>query len=413
MFELMFCALFTVLPDYLIKRYYYKKRWGKDLNFFTVWYELRWGISACTILTIALITLIFYYHPSTTNVTPVFRTVTILPESSGRVEQVFVINNQSVKAGQALFSLDDSTQRAAVQTARSRLEEVKAEFFIVKADLDEAEGTVTSTKFQLAQAKDDLSRKLMLTRGGADLISESDVEVSKNQVASLEGALDSVLAHRAEVQANLNILLPSRQETAVDELKQAATELEKTVVYADIPGRITQLILQPGDIVNPMFRPAGLLVPEKGTKYGNQSVQAGFNQLASQVIKVGTVSEITCMSKPFAIIPMVVTDVQTSIAAGQLRPTDQMIDLQDRARPGTLTVRMEPLYEDGLDGVLPGSKCIANAYTNNHELIASGELGTSAFVYYHMVDTVGVVHALILRMQALMIPVQSLVFGGH
>lgn len=413
MFELMFCALFTVLPDYLIKRYYYKKRWGKDLNFFTVWYELRWGISACTILTIALITLIFYYHPSTTNVTPVFRTVTILPESSGRVEKVFVINNQSVKAGQALFSLDDSTQRAAVQIARSRLEEVKSEFFIVKADLDEAEGTVTSTKFQLAQAKDDLSRKLMLTRGGADLISESDVEVSKNQVASLEGALDSVLAHRAEVLANLNILLPSRQETAVDELKQAATELEKTIVYADIPGRITQLILQPGDIVNPMFRPAGLLVPEKGTKYGNQSVQAGFNQLASQVIKVGTVSEITCMSKPFAIIPMVVTDVQTSIAAGQLRPTDQMIDLQDRARPGTLTVRMEPLYENGLDGVLPGSKCIANAYTNNHELIASGELGTAAFVYYHMVDTVGVVHALILRMQALMIPVQSLVFAGH
>lgn len=413
MFELMFCAFFTVLPDYLIKRYYYKKRWGVDLNFFTVWYELRWGISACAILTISLITLIFYYHPSTTNVIPVFRTVTILPESGGRVETVFVINNQSVKAGEALFSLDDSSQRAAVETARSRLEEVKAEFFIVRADLGEAEGTVTSTKFQLAQAKDDLSRKLMLTRGGADLISESDVEVSKNQVASLEGALDSALSHRAEVLANLNILLPSKQETAVDELKQAATELEKTVIYAEIPGRITQFVLQPGDVVNPMLRPAGLLVPEKGVGYGNQSVQAGFNQLASQVIKVGTVSEITCMSKPFTIIPMVVTDVQTSIAAGQLRPTDQMIDLQDRARPGTLTVRMEPLYENGLGDVLPGSKCIANAYTNNHELIASGELATSEFVYYHMVDTVGLVHALILRMQALMIPVQSLVFAGH
>lgn len=413
MLELMFCAFFTVLPDYLIKRYYYKMRWGTEINFFTVWYELRWGITACAILTISLITLIFYYHPSTTHATPVFRTVTILPESNGRVEKVFVINNQSVKAGEPLFKLDDSAQRAAVETARSRLEEVKAEFFIVEADLDEAEGAVTSTRSQLAQAKDDLSRKLMLATGGADLISESDVEVSKNQVASLEGALDSAMAHRAEVLANLNTLLPSRQETAEDELQQASIELEKTVIYAEVPGRITQFILQPGDIVNPMLRPAGLLIPEKGTEYGNQSVQAGFNQIASQVVKVGTVAEVSCFSNPFTIIPMVVTDVQTSIAAGQIRPTDQMIDLQDRARPGTLTVKMEPLYENGLDDVLPGSKCIANVYTNNHELIASGELGTSAFVYYHMVDTVGLVHALLLRIQVLMIPVKSLVFAGH
>jgi hypothetical protein len=30
-----------------------------------------------------------------------------------------------------------------------------------------------------------------------------------------------------------------------------------------------------------------------------------------------------------------------------------------------------------------------------------------------MVDTLGVVHALILRMQALVLPVQLLVFSGH
>jgi hypothetical protein len=30
-----------------------------------------------------------------------------------------------------------------------------------------------------------------------------------------------------------------------------------------------------------------------------------------------------------------------------------------------------------------------------------------------VVDTVGLVHAMILRMQALMLPVQTLVLGGH
>ena len=40
-------------------------------------------------------------------------------------------------------------------------------------------------------------------------------------------------------------------------------------------------------------------------------------------------------------------------------------------QPGTLLVFLEPLYTGGLEGVTPGSSCIANAYSNNHELIAS------------------------------------------
>ena len=176
---------------------------------------------------------------------------------------------------------------------------------------------------------------------------------------------------------------------------------------------MTQLVLQPGDIVNPLLRPAGLLVPEDWEGSGQLAVQAGFNQLSAQVVKEGTLAEMTCMSKPFTVIPMVVAEIQTSMASGQLRPTDQMIDLQDRARPGTLTARLEPLYEGGLEGVIPGSKCIANAYTNNHELIAAGDLSTGEFLYYHMVDTVGLVHALILRIQALLLPVKGLVFAGH
>jgi multidrug resistance efflux pump len=395
----------------LIKRYCFNKRWGKEINFFTMWYELRWGITACAILTVSLITLIFYYHPTTSNVTTMFRTVTILPQKNGRVEEVFVKNNQLVQKGDPLFSLESSSEEAAVITARSSLREIGAEFSLVQTDLNEAEGEISSTKSRLVQAKDDLSRILEVAEGGADLVSERDIELSKNNVVTIEGELVSATARRNEVLANLNTLLPARQDTASAELQQAIVEFEKDVIYAEVSGSITQFVLQPGDIVNPMLRPAGLLIPDVS---GQQAVQAGFHQLTSPVVKPGTLAEITCLSKPFVIIPMVVTKVQSSIAAGQIRPTDLMLDLQDRARPGTVTVRLEPLYENGLDGLPPGSKCIANAYTNNHELIASGELGTMEFIYYHMVDTVGLLHALILRIQALMLPVQNLVFsGGH
>lgn len=142
-------------------------------------------------------------------------------------------------------------------------------------------------------------------------------------------------------------------------------------------------------------------------------MQAGFNQLAAPVIKAGTLAEITCMSKPFTVIPMVVTRVVDVVAAGQLRPSDSLLDIQERARPGTLTVGMEPLYPDGLDGVLPGTKCIANAYSYNHDLIASGALDFGESLFLHMVDAVGIVHAVILRIQTLMLPVKMLVFSGH
>ncbi len=110
---------------------------------------------------------------------------------------------------------------------------------------------------------------------------------------------------------------------------------------------------------------------------------------------------------------MVVTGVQDFIAAGQVRASEQLIDAQQVTKPGTLLVFLEPLYEGGLDGVTPGSSCIANAYTNSHDRMENEELGIFTWLFLHVVDAVGVVHAVILRAQALLLPVQTLVFSGH
>src|SRR6202451_4441518 len=75
MFELIICSLVTILPDYLYRRYVQDKRFGKEITFYSVWYELRWGITGCLMLTISLITMIFYFHPSTTSATLFFRTI--------------------------------------------------------------------------------------------------------------------------------------------------------------------------------------------------------------------------------------------------------------------------------------------------------------------------------------------------
>src|SRR5262245_12427964 len=118
MLELMLCSLLTIVPDYLYRRYAQGKRFGKEINIYNVWFELRWGISACIILTVSLITTIFYNHPSTTNVTLFFRTVPIVPETNGRVAEVYFGISGRVDQGAPIFRLDSSKQEAAVETAR-------------------------------------------------------------------------------------------------------------------------------------------------------------------------------------------------------------------------------------------------------------------------------------------------------
>src|SRR5271167_1461385 len=108
MLELLFCSVLTILPDYLFRRFVQGRRLGKEITFYSVWFELRWGITACLILTVTLITVIFYNHPSTTNVVMLFRTVPILPETSGRVAEVYVGVSGPIKKGEPIFRLDSS-----------------------------------------------------------------------------------------------------------------------------------------------------------------------------------------------------------------------------------------------------------------------------------------------------------------
>src|SRR6266850_4921611 len=142
MLELLLCSLLTIFPDYLYRRYRQGKRLGKEITFFSVWYELRWGITSCLMLTISLITMIFYFHPSTTSAAIYFRTVPILPEGSGRVAEVNVDFTAPVKKGDVLFRLDSSKQEAALETARRKIAEVDAAMLAAQADVLKAEGQI-------------------------------------------------------------------------------------------------------------------------------------------------------------------------------------------------------------------------------------------------------------------------------
>jgi multidrug resistance efflux pump len=409
MLELMFCSLLTIVPDYLFRRYVQGRRLGKEITIYSVWFELRWGITSCLILTVLLITTIFYNHPSTSSVTLFFRTVPVLPETNGRVAEIYVGYTGHVERGAPIFKLDSSKQEAAVETARRKIAEVEADLVVAKLDVQKSESHIKEAESELQQTLDELETKQELQRRNPGNVPAREIERLQVLAQGREAAVAATMAAKDVAQARVSSQLPADKASAEAALAEAEVELGKTVVRAGVSGQLEQFVLRVGDIVNPLMRPAGVLIPDDAGKM----LLAGFGQIEAQIMKVGMIAEVTCVSKPFTVVPMVVTDIQDYIAAGQFRGGEQLIDPQQVTRPGTLITALEPLYKGGLDGVTPGSSCIANAYSNNHDEIAAPGTGAIRGFALHAVDALALVHAIILRLQALVLPFQTLVFSGH
>ncbi|WP_029585371.1 HlyD family secretion protein [Bradyrhizobium sp. URHD0069] len=410
MLELLLCSLLTIFPDYLYRRYRQGKRLGKEITFYSVWFELRFGIITCLMLTVALITVIFYFHPSTSTATLFYRTVPIVPEITGRVAEVHLDYSAPVKKGDVIFRLDSSKQEAAMETARRKIAEVDAALLTAQTDILKAEGQIQEAKGAYQQASDELDTKRELQKRNPGIVPQRDIEKLEVLLAGRQGALDAATASKQSAMTRVSALLPAEKASAEAALAEAQVDLDKTYIRAGVDGRVEQFLLRAGDVVNPMIRSAGILIPEGA---GRRALSAGFGQIEAQVMKVGMVAEATCISKPWTIIPMVVTGVQNYIAAGQFRGGEQLLEAQQVQRPGTILTFIEPIYKGGLDGVTPGSSCIVNAYTSNHELIASKQTGAFKGLVLHAVDAVGIVHAMLLRVQALLLPVKTLVLSGH
>jgi multidrug resistance efflux pump len=405
MLEMLLCSLLTVFPDYLYRRYVQGKRIGHEITIYSVWYELRYGITACLMLTVSLIAMIFYFHPSTTNVVGLYRVIPILPETNGRVAEVYVFGSGDVAQGKPIFRLDSSKQEAAREVAKRNIAEIDARMVTAQAEIAAAEGQIQEARGSYEDAVDELKTKQAI----AHVVARREIERLEKLVESRLGTLNAAQANKKAAETRLSTQLPAEKASAEAAQHQAEVELSKTVVYAGVGGRVEQFTLRAGDVVNPLMRPAGLLIP---SEVGNRLI-AGFGQIEAQVIKPGMIGEVTCISRPLTIIPMVVASVQGFIAAGQVRSGEQLIDLQTLAKPGPLTVFLEPLYAGGLEGVTAGSSCIANVYTNNHDRLANEDLGFLKRAALHVIDTVGIVHAMILRLQALVLPIKVLIGVAH
>jgi multidrug resistance efflux pump len=205
------CSLLTIFPDYLYRRYRQGKRFGHEITLFSVWFELRFGIIACLMLTVALITMIFYYHPSTNGDVVLSAPFRSSPKSRGRVAEVHVDYSAPVKQGDVIFRLDSAKQEAALETAKRKIAEVDAAMLAAQADVLKAEGQLQEAKGAAAGAGRTRHQARVAARNPG-IVPQRDIEKLEVAVAGVRArSMPRTLRNNPRRRASPRSFRPRRQ----------------------------------------------------------------------------------------------------------------------------------------------------------------------------------------------------------
>jgi membrane fusion protein, multidrug efflux system len=187
---------------------------------------------------------------------------TIAPRISGQVAAVAVDDNDVVKIGQVLATLDPrdnetalASAEAAVARDKSRFDEISATVARQPSIITEQQAAVTSARARLSFAQADARRFGNLATTGAGSVQEhqqADATLAQDQ-ASLDSAEASLEAARRE----LDVLNAQRSaaEAAIKadgaQLEQARLNLSYTQIQAPIDGMVGERSVQVGNYVGP------------------------------------------------------------------------------------------------------------------------------------------------------------------
>jgi HlyD family secretion protein len=201
-------------------------------------------------------------------------TVDVSSQLSGRIANVFVSFNDSVKAGQPIAQVDPEIFAARVNEARAALRVAKANAQVQKAAVERAkiaavnsqtakrlaEAQSAAIRAKLEEAEKELQRKSILARTGHATEQElthvralrdttaADLRASLEQIQMKAETITITQAEQQMAEANLDNALAVVEERQAA-LDQAEVDLGRTVIRAPINGIIIKRDVNPGQTV--------------------------------------------------------------------------------------------------------------------------------------------------------------------
>lgn len=220
----------------------------------------RWVLFAVLSLGVAGGGYLYWRHgklyPSTDDAYVEANVVRVATQVSGPITQVYVQDQEHVRAGQRLFEIDRRPFELAVAQAQARLQIAKQGMGSDAAAVRAAEAEVQNQKVQLDKARTNARRIADLRRQGfVSAQAYDDAEAAVNAAAA-QLAVAKARLHQARVNLGKTGDQNERIREAEAALKQAELDLAHTKVAATCDGQIAELSLQPGSTAragSPLF----------------------------------------------------------------------------------------------------------------------------------------------------------------
>jgi len=167
---------------------------------------------------------------------------------NGAIANVYVVDTQAVRKGQLLADIDPSDYVVAVEGARAKLAQTKAQVESAKADYQTALSKVSQDDATRAKAEYDVPRLAILAAKGAARREdyEESLRIAKVARATVEedrAAANAALKNIASRQAEVN--------EAQAELDQSLLNYGYTEITAPMSGVIGKKNVEPGQRVQP------------------------------------------------------------------------------------------------------------------------------------------------------------------
>ncbi|WBO22855.1 HlyD family secretion protein [Sphingomonas abietis] len=186
--------------------------------------------------------------------------VTVSPKISGYVEQVFVRDNQDVKAGASLVRIDPRDYKAQTAQYQAQIDVAQANADNVRAGIREQEAAIQQARAQLASSQADarfaasqVARYTPLAESGAETHEKlTTLRNQATQAAATAAAQAAALSEAERRVASLQAQVRQAQaqgEAAQAQLAAADVNLGSTIVKASVDGRVGDKSVRVGQYV--------------------------------------------------------------------------------------------------------------------------------------------------------------------
>jgi membrane fusion protein, multidrug efflux system len=190
------------------------------------------------------------------------RPVLVSPQITGNIITVNVTDNQIVKSGDLLATIDTRNYKAAVDQADAQirqdeatLKNIDAQTAAQKAQVDQATQQVTEAQAALKFATDENTRYQDLVQKGAGTVQRA--QQASSDFNGKQAALDAATAAKVAAERQIDVLNAQKIGAAaqLDQAKaqkdRADADLQRTELRATVDGRVAKLTAAVGALAAP------------------------------------------------------------------------------------------------------------------------------------------------------------------